>query len=78
MRAEKGIYAEKGKTRQDTTQRRNMTNLVGPVNPDSSGSEPLAVHGGDGLLSIGLVSEGEETVTPALACVNSAQDNQPR
>jgi hypothetical protein len=44
--------------------------LVGPVDTDGARSEPLAVHGGDGLLSIGLVPKCEEAITAGLARVH--------
>lgn len=48
--------------------------LVGPVDADGAGSEPFAVHGGDGLLGIGLVPKGKETVTARLARVHVPHD----
>ena len=44
--------------------------LIGPVDTNGARAEPLAVHSGDGLLSIGLVAKCQETVATRLARVH--------
>jgi hypothetical protein len=44
--------------------------LVCPIHTDGSRPEPLAVHGCDGLLGVGTLAKGEETVAARLARVH--------
>ena len=48
--------------------------LIGPVDTNGSRAEPLAIHCGNGLLSIGLVAKCQETVATRLARVHVPHD----
>lgn len=41
--------------------------LVGPVAADSTGAEPLAIHGAEGLLGIRALAEGDEAIATRAA-----------
>ncbi len=48
--------------------------MICPIDTNGTGTEPLAVHSGDGLLRIGLVTEGQETIATRLARVHVPHD----
>ena len=49
--------------------------LICPIDSDGTRAEPLAVHGGNCLLSVGLVAEGEETVTTRFSRIHIPHDS---
>ena len=52
--------------------------LVGPVDANGTRPEPFAIHGGDSLFGVGLVSEGKEPVATRLARVHVPHDTRIR
>ena len=52
--------------------------LVGPVDANGTRPEPFAIHGGDSLFGVGLVSEGKEPVATRLARVHVPHDTSVR
>ena len=48
--------------------------LIRPVDSNSTRAEPLAIHGSDCLFGVGLVAEGEETVTTRFSGVHVPHD----
>ena len=48
--------------------------LIGPGDTNNTRTKPLAVHQGDGLLRVGLVTEGHETIAKRLARVHVPHD----
>lgn len=49
---------------------RGLSLLVCPIAPDGSRPEPLAVHGAQGLLSLGTVTESNKTIASRSACLH--------
>ena len=48
----------------------SLSFLIRPVDTDGTGAEPFPVHGSDGLFSVCLVPEREETVTTRFAGIH--------
>lgn len=53
---------------------RGLTLLVGPVATDSTGAQPLAVHGAESLLGFGAITESNEAVATRAAGLHVPHD----